>query len=366
MIKFLDLYKINRKYHNQLTDSAISILNSGCYILGDSLKLFEQNFARYCGSKHCIGTGNGLDALSLILDTYKVLGHLKDGDEVLVPANTFIATILAISRNNLVPVFIEPDEITFNINPYLLESHISPRTRAVMVVHLYGQTADMTPIVQVAKQYNLLIIEDCAQSTGALYGSKKAGSLGHAAGHSFYPSKNLGALGDGGAVTTDDDEFAFVLRALANYGSFEKYQYKFQGVNSRLDEMQAAFLNVKLQYLDDDNEQRNIVAKAYLERINNSLLSLPEVADYGTHVWHLFVIRSKERDRLQQYLASKDIQALIHYPIPPHKQLAYEKMNLLTLPITERIHEQVLSLPISPVMDMVETTTVIEVINTFR
>jgi dTDP-4-amino-4,6-dideoxygalactose transaminase len=366
MVNFLDLKIINIKYQDAFSSILTTIIHSGSYVLGEFVKKFESQYAIFCGVKHCIGTGNGLDSLSLILHSYKILAKLQDGDEVLVPANTFIATILAISNCNLTPVLIEPDELTFNINPDLLQSHITHKTKAILVVHLYGQMADMKAITRIAKENNLLVIEDCAQAAGALFGTRKAGSLGNAAAHSFYPSKNLGALGDGGAVTTDDDEVAYVLRTLANYGSFQKYKYIYQGVNSRLDELQAAFLSMKLSDLEQANAERNQVAKYYLASITNPLITLPTVAQYGTHVWHLFVIRCIERDRLQEYLTKNGIQTLIHYPIPPHKQEAYSNLNKLKLPITEAIHNQVLSLPMSPVMSKVDIEAVVKAVNNFK
>lgn len=366
MIRFLDIEKINYRYRALMTDAFWAVHDSGTYILGNSVKSFEKNYAEYCEVKHCIGVANGLDSLLLIIEAYKILGKLKDGDEILVPANTFIATILAITRNGLCPVLVEPDERTYTIDPQLAEARISTHTRAIMAVHLYGQTADMTSLMKFAQKHDLIVIEDCAQAHGALHNSQKVGGIGHAAGHSFYPAKNLGALGDGGAVTTNDHTLADTIRTLANYGSSQKYHYQYEGVNSRLDELQAALLDIKLRYLDEDNAKRNDVASAYLDGIKNEIITLPGIAAYGTHVWHLFVIRTPERGRLQKYLEDHGIQTLIHYPVPPHKQEVYQHMNHISLPVTERIHEQVLSLPISPVMDKSEIDKVIEVMNTFR
>ena len=366
MIKFLDLEKINNRYRTLISSEFLKVFDSGSYILGKSVRSFEKNYANYCGTNHCIGVANGLDSLLLIIEAYKILGKLKAGDKILVPANTFIATITAITRNGLCPVLIEPDEFTYTIDPQLAESKLTCDIKAIMAVHLYGQTADMTSLMHLATKHHLIVIEDCAQAHGASHRLQKAGGIGHAAGHSFYPAKNLGALGDGGAVTTNDDELACVIRTLANYGSSEKYHYSYQGFNSRLDELQAAFLNIKLKHLDEDNAKRRSVAISYLDGINNPLLTLPRIADYGTHVWHLFVIRTPERDRLQKYMENNGIQTLIHYPVPPHKQEAFHEFNHISLPLTEQIHGQVLSLPISPVMDQMEIDKVIGVINKFR
>lgn len=361
MIKFLDLQKINEKYRYSIDESIKNVLDSGWYLLGKELEIFESNFAKYCGIKHAIGVANGLDALSLIIKAY----GFKDSDEIIVPANTYIASILAISQNGCTPILVEPDIETYNINPDLIETKITPNTKAIMVVHLYGQTAEMEKIWKLAKKYNLKIIEDSAQAQGASYKGKKTGSLGDASGFSFYPGKNLGCLGDGGAVTTNDDELAKKIKALRNYGSEIKYQNMYKGFNSRLDEIQAAVLNVKLKGLDDDNSRRKDIAKYYRENINNPLIHLPKVNNEENHVWHIFAIRCEKRKELQDYLSNKNIQTLIHYPIPPHKQSAYSEWNNLSFPITEKIHGEILSLPISPVMSDEEVKIIVEAINNF-
>ncbi len=364
-IPFLDLKTINAQYKEEIMESLKRVIESGWYILGKEVELFENEFAQYCGAKHCIGVGNGLDALILILQGYKELGIINDGDEVIVPANTYIATILAISKNNLKPVLVEPDIDNYNIDPTKIEERITSKTKAIMIVHLYGQTADMEPIYKIAKKYDLKIIEDSAQAHGALYKGIRTGNLGDASGFSFYPGKNLGALGDAGAITTNDDTLADILKALRNYGSHKKYINQYKGVNSRLDEIQAPVLRIKLKHLDDDNQRRREVAKLYRENIENPKIILPKVITEESHVWHLFVIRTPERDKLQQYLQDNDIQTLIHYPIPPHKQKAYIEWKNFEYPITEKIHNEVLSLPISPIINDIETQKIIEVINQF-
>ena len=349
VIKFLDLKAINEQYREEIEVAIRRVLDSGWYLLGQEIEAFEQEFATYCGVRHCIGVANGLDALILILMGYQELGAMKAGDEVIVPANTYIASILAISRAGLIPVLVEPDERTYNLDPTLIEAAITKKTRAILAVHLYGQCADMDPINAIAKKHSLKVIEDAAQAHGATYKGCKTGSLGDAAGFSFYPGKNLGALGDGGAVVTDDSELAEAVRALRNYGSDVKYHNKYKGMNSRLDEIQAAILRVKLLHLDTDNFKRRQVADYYLSHISNANCRLPYVADYGEHVWHLFVIRHHKRDVLAEDLAAQSIQTVIHYPLPPHQQEAYPEFSGLSLPITEMIHREVLSLPISPV-----------------
>jgi dTDP-4-amino-4,6-dideoxygalactose transaminase len=366
MIKFLDLLKINQQYEKEIQSAIKEVFDSGWYIIGEKTKQFEKNFASYCGAKHAIGVANGLDALILILEAYKVTGELKDGDEVIVPANTYIASILAITRNRLKAVLVEPDVKTFNINPDEIKKVITAKTKAIMAVHLYGQTADMKAILEIATQHQLKVIEDAAQAHGAMHLNKRTGNLSDAAGFSFYPGKNLGALGDGGAITTNDDRLAEVIRALANYGSHKKYYNIYQGTNSRLDELQAAILDVKLKYLDEDNAKRSKIADYYLRNIRNSSIKLPYVAEYGSHVWHLFVVRVRSRDRLQQYLTQHGVQTIIHYPVPPHKQEAYKDWNHYELPVTELIHQEVLSLPISPVQTMEEAKRVVEVINEYK
>jgi dTDP-4-amino-4,6-dideoxygalactose transaminase len=370
MIKFLDLKEINNSFEPQLSNSIRRVLDSGWYLLGNEAKAFEQEYARFIGVKHCIGVANGLDALRLIFKAYQELRILNEGDEIIVPANTYIASILAITDNRLVPVLAEPDINTYNIDPYKIEERITSRTRGIMIVHLYGRNAMHQEISRVAQKYNLKIIEDNAQAQGCFYGSKRTGSLASAAGHSFYPGKNLGALGDAGAVTTDNDEFAEVIRTIANYGSRIKYENLYKGLNSRLDEIQAAILRVKLARLDADNQRRREVAQYYITHITNKNIILPAVnmdpANTNLeHVWHLFVIRSSQRDKLQKYLLENGIQTMIHYPIPPHKQAAYRELNENVLPVTEMIHEQVLSLPFSQVIRDEELNLVIRTLNTF-
>ena len=361
MIKFLDLQKINERFRNEIDSRIKQVLDSGWYLLGNQDKEFEKNFAQYCGVKHCIGCANGLDALNLIIRAY----GFGAGDEIIVPANTYIASILAISENGCTPVLVEPDINTYNINPDLIEEKITDKTKAILVVHLYGQAVQMEKIWDLAKKYNLKIIEDSAQAHGSIYQDKRVGNLGDASGFSFYPGKNLGCMGDGGAVTTNDDELASKLRAIANYGSHKKYCNLFKGVNSRLDEIQAAILDVKLQYLDKDNARRREIAKYYRENIKNSKIILPQAYDEKAHVWHVFVVRSDNREDLQKYLEENGVQTLIHYPTPPHKQEAYKEWNNLSYPITEKIHQEVLSLPISPVMTDKEMKKVVEVVNAF-
>lgn len=365
-IKFLDLLKINQQYENEIQASLSRVVSSGWYILGEEVKKFEADFAAYCGTKHCIGVANGLDALILIMEAYKELGLMQAGDEVIVPANTYIASILAITKAGLVPVLVEPDPQTFNLSAQNIVQHITPRTKAILPVHLYGQTADMTALNTIAQQYNLKVIEDGAQAHGALHRGLKVGNLGDAAGFSFYPGKNLGALGDAGGITTNDDQLADVLLAWRNYGSHKKYHNLYLGLNSRLDEIQAPILALKIPHLDNENKRRQDVANKYLQQISNPLITLPAVADYGTHVWHLFVVRTAQRDRFQQYLQEQGVQTVIHYPIPPHQQEAYKNLAHLSLPLTEEIHRTVLSLPISPVMEEWEVQRVIEVVNSYQ
>lgn len=363
MIPFLDLRQINLQYEAELKECFDKFLHSGWYILGKEVEAFEQKFAEYCGTKHCIGVANGLDALILILKGYGI----GAGDEVIVPSNTYIATILAISTVGATPVLVEPDIRTYNIDPQLIAGKITARTKAIMVVHLYGQTCNMQPIQELAKRYKLKLIEDCAQAHGAYYQEFKVGNLGDAAGFSFYPGKNFGALGDAGAITTNDDGLAYQLRALRNYGSHRKYENLVKGVNSRLDELQAAILSVKLKYLDVENERRRKIAQYYLKNIHNPQLTLPIVEDRDkSHVWHVFVVRCKERDRLIKFLLEREIQTLIHYPIPSHKQLAYKEWSMDSYPISEQIHAEILSLPISPVMTSSQAEAVVNAINEFR
>lgn len=365
-IPFLDLKAINAQYRNELVDACTRVIDSGWYIGGSELEKFEQQFANYCGTKYAIGVANGLDALILTLSAWKELGKLKEGDEVIVPSNTYIASILAISANNLTPVLVEPCLDTFNIDPKKVEAAITGKTKAILPVHLYGQLADMPAIMDIAKRHELLVLEDSAQAHGASLDGKRAGSWGDASGFSFYPGKNLGALGDAGAITTNDEELADTLRALRNYGSHEKYKNLFQGVNSRLDEIQAAMLNVKLSYLENEIATRRKVANTYLEGIDNKAIILPKKEDDSAHVWHVFVIRCERRDELQKYLADHGVQTLIHYPIPPHQQPAYKEWNDRVYPISESIHAEVLSLPIGPTMTMEDVNTVIQICNEFQ
>ena len=371
MIPFLDLKAINAQYRDELIEACTRVIDSGWYIGGQELVRFEQDFADYCGTEFAIGVANGLDALTLVLRAWMEMGKLKEGDEVIVPANTYIASILAITENNLVPVLVEPDIATYNINPDNIEASITDKTKAILPVHIYGQLADMPAIMDIAKRHHLLVLEDSAQAHGASLSGRIAGSWGDASGFSFYPGKNLGALGDAGAITTNDSELAYTLRALRNYGSHEKYKNLYQGVNSRLDEMQAAMLSVKLKYIDTEIAQRRKVADAYIKGINNPAVALPinnsivDIQNYINHVWHVFVIRCEQRDALQQYLMEQGIQTIIHYPVPPHKQQAYKVWNAQHLPISELIHEQVLSLPIGPTMTDEQVYTVIKAVNSF-
>ena len=359
MIKFLDLHKINLPYHEALHQKMQDVLDKGWFILGDEVKAFEKSFASYCGMKHCIGVGNGLDAMVLIFKAYIQLGVLKKGDEVIVPANTYIASILAILQSDLVPVLVEPDSKTYNIDPDLIVEKITNKTKGILVVHLYGQLADMDKINEIGKKYNLLIVEDAAQAQGLTFRGNNTKAF------SFYPGKNLGSLGDAGAITTNDDALAEVLFAMRNYGSEKKYYNEIIGVNSRLDELQAAFLNVKLPNLETENNRRRQIAKRYSTEIKNNKIVLPLCEDLSNHVFHLFVVRTENREHLQEYLKENSIETLIHYPIPPHKQNALKEWNNLSFPITEKIHREVLSLPISPVMSDDEVTKVVEILNRY-
>lgn len=365
-IPFLDLGGVNARDRAALIDAFARVLDSGWYVLGKEVEAFEREYAAYCGTRHCVGVGNGLEALVLILRAWLALGVLKTGDEVLVPANTYIATILAITENGLTPVLVEPQLATCNLDVTCMAQHISPRTRAILPVHLYGQTADMTAINAVARKHGLKVVEDCAQAHGARHDGVRAGALGDAAGHSFFPSKNFGALGDAGAVTTNDDALADALRALRNYGSHRKYENIYKGVNSRLDELQAALLRVKLARIDADNQRRREIASRYLVQIRHPDITLPVVGALNEPVWHVFVVRAAARDALQAHLAVQGIGTLIHYPIPPHRQQAYQEWNSRSYPLTERIHREVLSLPISPVMTDAQVESVITACNTWR
>ncbi len=375
MIKFLDIQKITASYEPELSAAAQRVIRSGWFLLGEETAAFEREYASYIGARHCIGVANGLDALRLIFKAWIEMGEMKEGDEVIVPANTYIASILAITDNRLKPVLVEPDMATYNLDLSKVEQHITSRTKAIMVVHLYGRICWSEGLEQLAGRYRLKIVEDNAQAAGAVLPGtpqRKSGALGDAAGHSFYPGKNIGALGDGGTVTTGDDELARVVRALANYGSVRKYVNDYQGLNSRLDEIQSAMLRVKLPRLDADNSHRREIALYYHRNIKTPGLVLPvtdgtdKIAGDLSHVYHLFVVRHPERDRLQQHLTDNGVQTLIHYPIPPHRQEAYRQFSSLSLPLTEQIHREVLSLPISQVMEQQEYERVTEIINDFR
>jgi dTDP-4-amino-4,6-dideoxygalactose transaminase len=388
MIKFLDIEKITSSFEPELSAAIMRVVKKGWFVMGEETEAFEKEYADYIGTRHCIGVANGLDALRLILKAYLEIGLMKEGDEIIVPANTFIATILAITDNRLIPVFVEPDINNYNLDISLIERKISNKTRAILIVHLYGRACWSEHFEELAEKYNLKLIEDNAQAAGAWVpvnfhnmpedkkkipmSYRRTGSLAHAAGHSYYPGKNLGALGDGGAVTTNDDELAVVVRALANYGSVKKYVHHYKGLNSRLDEIQAAVLRVKLPRLDSDNQRRREIAQSYLNGIVNPTIKLPNCFQSATdfinndNVWHLFVIRNHERDRLKRYLDEHGIQTLIHYPIPPHLQKAYREYSNMTFNLTEQIHNEVLSLPISQVMTKDEANEVIKAVNSFR
>lgn len=359
MIKFLDLHKINERYRKEIDERIKKVLDSGWYLLGKENDEFCNNFANFCGAKYAVGVANGLDALKLAI---MALGF-KEGDEILVPSNTYIASILAISECGCTPVLVEPDINTYNINPALIEEKITNKTKAIFVVHLYGQAVDMTNIKPLAEKYGLKIIEDAAQAHGAGHKGIRTGNLGDIAGFSFYPGKNLGCLGDGGAVTTNDEELYNKIKALRNYGSHKKYENLYIGLNSRLDELQAAVLDIKLKYLNDDNNYRRKIAKYYIENIKNEKIILPNYSE--EHVYHIFAIRIENRDELQTYLKENDIETLIHYPIPPHKQVCYKGMLGECYPVSEEIHKTILSLPISPVITMEEVEKVVEIVNKF-
>lgn len=371
VVKFLDLKKANERYREELMQAAERVIGSGWYIQGRELSRFESAFAQYCGVKHCLGVANGLDALVITLRAWLELGKINKGDEVIVPANTYIASILAISECGLRPVLVEPDEDTFNLDPNNITSAITSKTKVIMAVHLYGQMASMNEIASIAKQYNLLVLEDAAQAHGASINGRRAGNWGNAAGFSFYPGKNLGALGDAGAITTNDDELAEMVNILRNYGSKTKYQNICKGVNSRLDEMQAALLNVKLEYLNQENDRRREVAAMYRDRIAcpeivHPALKIKDFKKNEQHVFHLYVIRLSCREEFQKHMEKANIETMIHYPIAPHKQGAYSELAYLTLPITEKIHKEVLSLPLNPFISDQDIDYVIENCNKFR
>ena len=365
MINYLSLQKVTALHESKITTAVNQVLRSGWYLQGEHIALFEKNYAQYIGTKYCVTCGNGLDALCLIFRAYIELGLLKEGDEVIVPANTYIATILSITENHLTPILVEPDINTLEIDEKQIEQAITSRTRAIMLVHLYGRCAYMPFIGDICKHYNLLLLEDNAQAHGCHFGNKRTGSLGNAAAHSFYPGKNLGALGDAGAVTTDNEQLAQTIRSLANYGSTRKYEFSFKGENSRMDEIQAAVLNVKLPYLDKENQRRKQIAKAYLEGINNPQIRLIKDNDRD-NVYHIFPILCPSRNRLQQYLKDNGIETMIHYPIPPHQQEAYKEWNEQHYPITEFIHQQELSLPCNPTMTDEEVYQIIDSINMYQ
>jgi len=369
MIPFLDLKKINLAFKDEILQSINSVMDSGYFILGGEKVNFEQEFAEFCGTKYSLGVANGLDALILIIRAYKELGIFNDGDEIIVPANTYIASVLAISANNLTPILVEPSIETYNINPDLIAQKITKKTKAIMAVHLYGRCAEMAKIVEIAKKNNLKVIEDCAQAHGAVeeLSQKKVGNLSDAGAFSFYPGKNLGALGDGGAITTNNFELYQVIKALRNYGSHEKYHNLYKGTNSRLDEIQAGILRVKLRHLNAENNLRQEIAQHYIQNIKNEAITCPQLPSFkASHVWHLFTIRTKNRQKLQDFLTKEKIQTVIHYPIPPHKQKAYQEFNHLSFPITEKIHEEILSLPLYPYLEKNNIDKIIEAVNIFK
>ena len=366
MIHFLNLKKLNQPFEVAFQKKMKQFLEGGWYILGNEVKQFETDFAAYCGTKHCIGVGNGLDALVLIFKAYIHLGKLEKGDEVIVPANTYIASILAVLQADLVPVLVEPRLETYNINPEEIEAKITSNTKAILPVHLYGQLCEMKAINEIAQKHNLLVIEDAAQAHGSQFSeNEKAGNLSHASAFSFYPGKNLGALGDGGAITTNDDGLAEVLFSMRNYGSKVKYENEIIGVNSRLDELQAAFLNIKLKQLDSENEFRRSMAKRYLSEIKNEKIIMPSWDLSQNHVFHLFVIRTSNRLELQNFLKENGIETMIHYPIPPHKQKALSNWNNLSFPITEKIHDEVLSIPLNSGLKASEIQHIITILNQY-
>lgn len=370
MIKFLDLQAINAQHRDELIEAATQVIDSGWYIQGQLLDKFEKSFSDYVGTSSSLGVANGLDALILTLRAWKLLGRLRDGDEVLVPANTYIASILAITENQLTPVLIEPNKNTYNICVENAEAAITSRTKAILPVHLYGQLCDMPAILELARKHGLLILEDCAQAHGASLEGLRAGAWGDAGAFSFYPGKNLGALGDAGAISASDSELIKTIKALRNYGSHEKYLNIYKGLNSRLDEIQAAMLSVKLKYLDSETDHRRTIADLYIKNIVNEALVLPmgrssDILNNKAHVWHLFVLRTRDRSAFQKHLHESGVQTLIHYPIPPHKQLAYSEYKHISLPLTEKLHEEVISLPLSPLMSLDDAYKVIEVCNSF-
>lgn len=366
MISFLDLKSINSQYQQELKDACARVIDSGWYILGNELSQFEAEFSNYCGTKHAVGVANGLDALILTIRAWKELGKLKTGDEVIIQANTYIASVLAITENDLIPVLVEPDPSTYNLDPKIVRNAINSKTKLILPVHLYGQISPMPEIMEIAAEFDLLVLEDCAQAHGAEINGKRAGDWGDAASFSFYPGKNLGSLGDAGAITTNDDELEQALRALRNYGSHKKYENLYQGLNSRLDEIQAAMLRVKLQHIESETERRREIASRYCKEIKNKEIVLPEWNDINNHVFHLFVVRTKDRNRLAEYLEDNGIQTAIHYPTPPHKQKAYSEIYDFSLPLTEEIHNEVLSIPIYSTLTDDDVSYIIDLINGYQ
>ncbi len=363
MIKYLDLKSINEAYDGEIRQAIDEVLLSGWYLMGSATSRFEQHYAEYIGTRYCVGCGNGLDALTLILRAYKEMGRLHDGDEVIVPANTYIASMLGITDNGLTPVLVEPSLQTLQIDDTQIERAITPRTRAIMIVHLYGRCA-FTPLIgEICEKHQLLLIEDNAQAHGCTFEGRHTGALGHAAGHSFYPTKNLGAIGDAGAVTTDDEELAQIVASIANYGSSRKYVFDYPGRNSRIDELQAAILDVKLKHLDADNDRRKAIAALYINKVENPRIRMPQAS--RDSVYHIFPVLCEHRDELQQYLRLHDVESQIHYPIPPHRQRCYRQWNHLSLPVTEMIHEQELSLPCNQVMTDEEVEHIIRLLQHF-
>lgn len=365
-VPFLSLKDVTAKYADEIHEAVSRVIDSGWYLQGAENARFEEDYARYIGTRHCVGCANGLDALIWIFRAYVELGVMQPGDEVIVPANTYIATILSITENGLKPVMVEPSLDTYEIDDSRIEEAITPKTKAICIVHLYGRCAYTEKIGELCRKYDLKLVEDNAQAHGCLYNGVRTGSISDAAGHSFYPGKNLGALGDGGAVTTNDEQLARMVRTLANYGSSMKYVFDYCGRNSRLDEIQAAVLDVKLRHLDEDNNRRKEVARYYIENINNPAVVLPKVEDWNANVFHIFPIRCERRDELQEYLSENGVQTIIHYPIPPHKQKCYREWNDISLPITEKIHREELSLPMGPCLKMTQVERVINQINGFK
>ncbi len=365
MIEFLNLRSLNKRYDDELFEAAKRVIESGWYILGKEVAQFEKSYAHFCQCSEAIGISSGLDALTLIFSAYKEMGEIAEKDEVIVASNSYIASLLCVTHNNLIPVLVEPDIDTFNIDPKKIEEKITPKTKAILAVHLYGQCSNMHEINKIAKKHNLKVIEDAAQAHGATHFGKKSGSLGDAAAFSFYPSKNLGAFGDGGCITTNDKNLATTIKALRNYGFEEKNRTLYKGYNNRLDELQAAMLSVKIKYIDEINKKRTSIADKYLQNINNPKITLPKTLPQNTHVWHLFVIRVKQRDKLQKHLLENSIQSSIHYPIPAHKQKAFSELSSLKLPICEKIHNEVLSIPLYESLKEDEIESIIDALNSF-